>query len=62
MTTVLKSSFSSKKRQLLSVAAVALIALSGGTQAPGIGEIVVTLGMEETVRRIRKAREFVAGK
>ncbi|MFZ4858187.1 MAG: glutamate--tRNA ligase [Desulfuromonadaceae bacterium] len=36
------------------------IALSGGTQAPGIGEIVVTLGVEETVRRIRVAREFVA--
>jgi glutamyl-tRNA synthetase len=38
------------------------IALSGGTQAPGIGEIVVTLGVEETIRRIQKAREFVAGK
>ena len=38
------------------------IALSGGTQAPGIGEIVVTLGIEETVRRIQAAREFVAGK
>ncbi|MDD5284732.1 MAG: glutamate--tRNA ligase [Desulfuromonadaceae bacterium] len=38
------------------------IALSGGTQAPGIGEIVVTLGVEETVRRIQKAREFVAAK
>ncbi|HXE95142.1 MAG TPA: glutamate--tRNA ligase [Dongiaceae bacterium] len=38
------------------------IALSGGTQAPGIGEIVVTLGVEETVCRIQKAREFVAGK
>ena len=38
------------------------IALSGGTQAPGIGEIVVTLGVEETIRRIRMAREFVAGK
>lgn len=37
------------------------IALSGGTQAPGIGEIVMTLGVEETVRRIRQAREFVAG-
>jgi glutamyl-tRNA synthetase len=37
------------------------IALSGGTQAPGIGEIVVTLGLEETIRRIQKAREFVAG-
>ena len=38
------------------------IALSGGTQAPGIGEIVVTLGVEETIRRIQKAREFVAAK
>ncbi|MEI6705134.1 MAG: glutamate--tRNA ligase, partial [Deltaproteobacteria bacterium] len=38
------------------------IALSGGTQAPGIGEIVVTLGIEETIRRIQKARDFVAGK
>ncbi len=38
------------------------IALSGGTQAPGIGEIVMTLGVEETVRRIQKARDFVAGK
>lgn len=36
------------------------IALSGGTQAPGIGEIVVTLGMAETIRRINKAREHVA--
>ena len=38
------------------------IALSGGTQAPGIGEIVVTLGVEETLRRIKRAREWVAGK
>jgi glutamyl-tRNA synthetase len=37
------------------------IALSGGTQAPGIGEIVVTLGVDETIRRVRKAQEFVAG-
>jgi len=37
------------------------IALSGGTQAPGIGEIVVTLGVEETVRRIQKAREYATG-
>jgi glutamyl-tRNA synthetase len=37
------------------------IALSGGTQAPGIGEIVETLGIEETVRRIRRASEVVAG-
>ncbi|MBV5341930.1 MAG: glutamate--tRNA ligase [Deltaproteobacteria bacterium] len=38
------------------------IALSGGTQAPGIGEIVATLGVAETVRRIQRAHEFVAGK
>jgi len=36
------------------------IALSGGTQAPGIGEIVETLGIHETVRRIARAREAVA--
>ncbi len=36
------------------------IALSGGTQAPGIGEIVVTLGVEEALRRIQKAQEFIA--
>ena len=36
------------------------IALSGGTQAPGIGEIVVTLGVEESIRRIRRAREVAA--
>jgi glutamyl-tRNA synthetase len=38
------------------------IALSGGTQAPGIGEIVVTLGVAETLRRIQRAQEHVAGK
>jgi len=38
------------------------IALSGGTQAPGIGEIIETLGKEETIRRIRKARETVEAK
>jgi glutamyl-tRNA synthetase len=36
------------------------IALSGGTQAPGIGEIVQVLGVEEAVRRINAARDFVA--
>jgi glutamyl-tRNA synthetase len=35
------------------------IALSGGTQAPGIGEIVEVLGVEEATRRIIKAREVV---
>ena len=38
------------------------IALSGGTQAPGIGEIVVTLGVEETIRRIYLARKYAAGR
>ena len=36
------------------------IALSGGTQAPGIGEIVYVLGVEEAVQRINAARERVA--
>lgn len=36
------------------------IALSGGTQAPGIGEIIEVLGVEEALRRITKAREVVA--
>jgi glutamyl-tRNA synthetase len=36
------------------------IALSGGTQAPGIGEIVQVLGVEEVVRRINSARGYVA--
>jgi glutamyl-tRNA synthetase len=31
------------------------IALSGGTQAPGIGEIIEVLGVEEAVRRIESA-------
>jgi glutamyl-tRNA synthetase len=31
------------------------VALSGGTQAPGIGEIVMVLGMDETIRRLEKA-------
>jgi glutamyl-tRNA synthetase len=35
------------------------IALSGGTQAPGIGEIVEVLGVEEAARRIIRAREVV---
>ena len=36
------------------------VALSGGTQAPGIGEIVMALGIAETVARIERAREEVA--
>jgi glutamyl-tRNA synthetase len=35
------------------------IALSGGTQAPGIGEIIEVLGIEEAMRRLHSAREFV---
>jgi len=35
------------------------IALSGGTQAPGIGDIVETLGKEETIRRVLKTRDSV---
>lgn len=35
------------------------IALSGGTQAPGIGEIVQVLGRNETVARLQKAAQFV---
>lgn len=38
------------------------IALSGGTQAPGIGEIITTLGVEEAVRRIKKAGACAIGK
>ena len=38
------------------------IALSGGTQAPGIGEIVATRGTEETIRRIQKAREYTGAR
>ena len=38
------------------------IALSGAPQAPGIGEIIVTLGIEETLRRIELARDFVMGR
>jgi glutamyl-tRNA synthetase len=36
------------------------IALSGGSQAPGIGDIIETLGIEETVRRLERAREAVS--
>ena len=38
------------------------IALSGSTQAPGIGEIIATLGKDETIRRMETARGFVGGK
>jgi glutamyl-tRNA synthetase len=36
------------------------IALSGGTQAPGIGEIIEVLGVEQAVRRIEAARSALA--
>lgn len=36
------------------------VALSGGTQAPGIGEIIMALGVAESVARIARARERVA--
>gem|GEM_PF-3713444 len=35
------------------------VALSGSTQAPGIGEIITTLGITEAVARIERAREWV---
>jgi glutamyl-tRNA synthetase len=38
------------------------IALSGGTQAPGIGEIVITLGVDETIKRIQRLKEHIAAK
>jgi len=38
------------------------IALSGGTQAPGIGEIVQTLGCQEAIRRIQTIGSFVAAR
>ncbi len=36
------------------------VALSGGTQAPGIGEIVMALGVSETVARIERAKAAIA--
>ncbi len=35
------------------------VALSGSTQAPGIGEIIVALGVGEAIRRIELARELL---
>ncbi len=35
------------------------IALSGGTQAPGIGEIIATLGIQETARRLDRIRDHI---
>ena len=37
------------------------VALSGSPQAPGIGEIVMALGVSETVGRIERAKATVAG-
>lgn len=37
------------------------VALSGSPQAPGIGEIVMALGVSETVARIERAKAAVAG-
>lgn len=36
------------------------VALSGSTQAPGIGEIVMALGLAETIARLERAKERVA--
>jgi len=38
------------------------IALSGGTQAPGIGEIISVLGCEEAIRRLQDAAAFLSAK
>lgn len=38
------------------------IALSGGTQAPGIGEIINVLGREEAIRRLKNAAAFLSAK
>lgn len=38
------------------------IALSGGTQAPGVGEIIQILGRDETIRRIHNAVAFLSAK
>jgi len=35
------------------------VALSGGTQAPGIGEIVLVLGITETLARLQRAKETI---
>lgn len=37
------------------------IALSGSTQAPGIGEMVMALGVTETIARLGRVRESVTG-
>ncbi len=38
------------------------IALSGGTQAPGIGEIINVLGCDEAIRRLQNAVAFLSSK
>jgi glutamyl-tRNA synthetase len=36
------------------------IALSGGAQAPGIGEIIAALGIQKTIRRIERALDYIS--
>lgn len=38
------------------------IALSGCAQSPGLGEVIIALGLDETLQRIKKARNYVAAK
>ena len=38
------------------------IALSGGTQAPGIGEIINVLGCEEAIMRLQNAAIFLSAR
>ena len=38
------------------------VAICGGTASPGIYEVLETLGKEESLRRIRKALEFIRGR
>jgi glutamyl-tRNA synthetase len=38
------------------------IALSGSTQAPGIGEIIQVLGSDESIRRVQKAAAYLSAK
>jgi glutamyl-tRNA synthetase len=36
------------------------VALCGGTVSPGIYEMIVVLGKEETIERLQRAREYAA--
>ncbi len=58
--TVFKGICSENNWKMPQVGQPVRIALSGGTQAPGIGEIVAALGIEEAVRRIRRMQEHVS--